>query len=159
MAEIKALDVQDALTRIARENVNTAEAVRHQLVKIFDKAIAEGIRESNPVRSEEIVVPKRRKRASGEGDARHQRILNDLPRLLHAMEKSSHRPALMLQLRFSLLTLTNPKECRYATWPQIDMEAGVWRFQFTRDRVPERVRKTIGPGIGPGRTYQPLLHS
>lgn len=117
-------------------------------MKIFDKAIAEGIRESNPVRSEEIVVSKRRKRASGEGDARHQRILNDLPRLLHAMEKSSHRPALMLQLRFSLLTLTNPKECRYATWPQIDMEAGVWRFSSPATVFREGCEKRLAQGSG-----------
>lgn len=117
----------------------------------------DGIRPDNPARSSEIVVPKRRKRVSGEGEARDRRILAQLPDLLTALETTPRRPSLVLLFRFSLLTLRNPKECRLATWPQIDMDRRIWRFPSMQKEGAETVEVALHDGIIPVLTKARLL--
>ena len=147
MSQITPTDIQEILKTIAKVNVNTADAIRRQLGAIFDEAVEDKIRPDNPARSREIVVPKRRKRVSGEGEARDRRILAQLPELLRALETTGRRPSLVLHCRFNLLTLQHPTETRLATWPQIDMEARLWRFPHMQKEGGEPVEVRLHDGI------------
>ena len=157
MSQIAPADIQEVLKTIAKTNVNTADAIRRQLGAIFDEAVEDRIRPDNPARSSEIVVPKRRKRVSGEGEARDRRILAQLPGLLAALETTPRRPSLVLLFRFSLLTLRNPKECRLATWPQIAMDRRIWRFPSMQKEGAETVEVALHDGIIPVLTKARLL--
>ncbi|MGY6409565.1 MAG: tyrosine-type recombinase/integrase [Alkalilacustris sp.] len=147
MSQIVSADIQEVLKAIAKTNVNTADAVRRQLGAIFDEAVEDGIRPDNPARSSEILVPKRRKRVSGEGESRDRRILAQLPDLLTALETTRRRPSIVLQFRFSLLTLAHPKECRLAAWSQIDMDRRIWRFPSMQKEGAEAVEVALHDGI------------
>lgn len=147
MSQIVSADIQEVLKAIAKTNVNTADAVRRQLAAIFDDAVEDGLRTENPARSSEVVVPKRRKRVSGEGESRDRRILAELPELLTVLQATDRRPALVLQCRFNLLTLRHPMECRLATWPQIDMERRIWRFPHMQKEGGEQVEVALHDGI------------
>jgi integrase len=137
--ELSAEEIRAALLEVARGSVPTAEAVRLRLARLLDEAVADGHRPDNPARTETARPPKRRP-VTTEGDARNVRVLNDLPRFLAELETSGRRPALLLYVRFTLLTLRNPKECRLATWPQIDLDGQVWRFpKMQSEGAPEVV--------------------
>jgi integrase len=147
VSEISATDLQELLKVVAKENVNTADHLRRQLAVIFDDAVAEKLRADNPARSGEIIVPRRRKRVSGEGDARNKRLLAEFPAFLKALEETGRRPALVFLIRFCLLTLRNPKECRLATWPQIDLEARLWRFPSMQKEGAQIVEVALHDGL------------
>lgn len=125
--ELSAEEIRAALLEVARGSPPTAEAVRLRLARLLDEAVADGHRPDNPARTETARPPKRRP-VTSEGDARNARVLSELPRFLADLEGSGRRPALLLYVRFTLLTLRNPKECRLATWPQIDLDGRVWRL-------------------------------
>lgn len=42
------------------------------------------------------------------------------------LENSRRQPNLLCLIRFTLLTLRSPQECRLARWEQIDLAAGTW---------------------------------
>jgi integrase len=144
---ISAADLQELLKVVAKENVNTADHLRRQLAMIFDDAVAEKLRADNPARSGEIMVPRRRKRVSGEGDARNKRLLAEFPAFLKALEETGRRPSLVFSIRFCLLTLRNPKECRLATWPQIDLEARLWRFPVMQKEGAQTAEVRLHDGL------------
>jgi hypothetical protein len=125
--EISAEEIRAALGGVARGSSATAEAVRLRLARLLDEAVADGHRSDNPARTEAARPPKRR-RVTSEGDARNERLLSELPRFLADLEGSGRRPSLLLYVRFALLSLRNPKECRLATWSQMDLDGRTWRF-------------------------------
>ena len=147
MAKVSPEDIQGALNEIAKANTNTADAVRRQLAIIFDEAIEARIRPDNPVRSGGITIIKKTRAVTSEGDARNRRILSELPAFLDALRNSGRRPALVLLMQFTLLSLRHPKECRLATWSQIDEERRVWRFPNMQKEGGEIVEVGLHDGL------------
>lgn len=147
MARVSTEDIQEALNEIAKTNTNTADAVRRQLAIIFDEAIEARIRPDNPVRSGGITIIKKTRAVTSEGDARNRRILSKLPAFLDALRNSGRRPGIVLLMQFTLLSLRHPKECRLATWSQIDEERRVWRFPNMQKEDGEIVEVGLHEGL------------
>lgn len=147
MSKVSAEDIQNVITEISKNNTNIADVVRRQLATIFDEAIDAQIRPDNPVRSGEIVIVKKTRRVTSEGDTRNRRVLSELPAFLDALRNSGRRPGIILLIQFTLLSLRHPKECRLATWSQIDAERRVWRFPNMQKEDGEIVEITLHDGL------------
>ncbi|KPP89985.1 MAG: Phage integrase family [Roseibaca calidilacus] len=147
MARVSVEDIQRVITEISKTNTNTADAVRRQLAILFDESIEARIRPDNPVRSREIVIVKKTRRVTSEGDARNRRVLSELPAFLDALRNSGRRPGIVLLIQFTLLSLRHPKECRLATWSQIDGERRVWRFPNMQKEDGEIVEIRLHDGL------------
>ena len=128
VAEISPEEIRVALEELRQENPNVAKAARTRLIDIFDEAVRDGFRPDNPADRPETRVLAAPKRSTAEGDERSKRVLEQLPGLLETLEASPRRPSLLRLIRFNLLTLRAPQECRLARWEQFDLIERVWRF-------------------------------
>ncbi|MEY8800155.1 tyrosine-type recombinase/integrase [Leisingera sp. XS_AS12] len=128
VADLTSAEIRDALEKVRKVNPNVAKAARTRLIEILDEAVRDGFRKDNPADHPETRVLPAPKRTTAEGDKRKARVLAELPSLLQVLEASPRRPSLLRLIRFNLLTLRAPQECRLARWEQIDLQARLWRF-------------------------------
>lgn len=50
-------------------------------------------------------------------------------------------------VRFTAMSLRNPKECRLATWAQIDLQAWIWRFPKMQNEGAELIEVRLHDGL------------
>lgn len=120
--------IHGALMRIREEKARTAMTVRGHLIALLGEAVSDGLIPENPADRLETRIPAPAKLTTAGGDAKAARVLDQLPAFLEAMMTTSRRPNLMRLLRFMLLTLRAPQECRLARWEQFDIPGRSWTF-------------------------------
>lgn len=140
IADITVADIRTVLEPLFEERVTRGENLRDVLVTLFDVAVSEKLRADNPARSPDAMPLEKRRRITQEGDARDERLFGLLPLFMRDLRESAKRPTLLRMVRFTMLSLRNPKECRLASWEQLDLDARIWRFpsmQIDGGRVVE----------------------
>ena len=129
LSEIRTSDVVAALEVAARSGgATTAQKALPLLGKIFHEAVADGLITESPAAGVSHAQAAPPKLTSRHGQGRTRRVLDALPAFLKDLSASTARPSLLKLVRFTILTVRHPLECRLAKWEQIDLDAGVWRF-------------------------------
>ena len=137
--EITRSEIAAMLGPLRRRNHETARKVRQAMTKLFRWAVAHEYRPNNPADDalEELlpqVAP----------DVVHRPALHHsaVRGALHKIRHSEAKPVTRLAFEFLILTAARTGEVRYATWGEIDLQAGLWtipaaRMKGKRDhRVP-----------------------
>ena len=137
--EITRSEIAAMLGPLRRRNHETARKVRQAMTKVFRWAVAHEYRPNNPADDalEELlpqVAP----------DVVHRPALHHsaVRGALHKIRHSEAKPVTRLAFEFLILTAARTGEVRYATWGEIDLQAGLWtipaaRMKGKRDhRVP-----------------------
>ena len=128
VAEITAQEIRSVLEILHKDSAANAQAVRSRLKQLFDAVVDERLRPDNPARMTEAAPAGRRTRITSEGDARNERIFRLLPPYLRELTESPRRPTVLRLVRFNVLSVRSPMECREAKWDQVNLEDRIWRF-------------------------------
>jgi integrase len=147
VAEITPEEIRAALVPVYEDRVSNGEAVRARLMQLFDAVIEERMRPDNPARAPAARPEQRRQRTTSEGDAGNERIFEILPAFLRDLRESPRRPTLLRMVRFTALSLRNPKECRLATWAQMDLANRIWRFPRMQREGVEMLEVPLHDGL------------
>ncbi|MDA1299075.1 MAG: tyrosine-type recombinase/integrase [Proteobacteria bacterium] len=131
IAEIDAAEILRALRRIeARGHHETAHRVRQRLSQIFRYAVATGRASRDPTADlRGALRPIVTRSRSAITDP--QRV----GQLLRSIEAYPGYPATRLALELLALTFVRPGELRLATWPEVDLQEGVWRIPGERMKM------------------------
>ena len=137
--EITRSEIAAMLGPLRRRNHETARKVRQAMTKLFRWAVAHEYRPNNPADDalEELlpqVAP----------DVVHRPALHHsaVRGALHKIRHSEAKPVTRMAFEFLILTAARTGEVRFATWGEIDLQAGLWtipaaRMKGKRDhRVP-----------------------
>jgi integrase len=137
--EITRSEIAAMLGPLRRRNHETARKVRQAMTKLFRWAVAHEYRPNNPADDalEELlpqVAP----------DVVHRPALHHsaVRGALHKIRHSEAKPVTRLAFEYLILTAARTGEVRFATWGEIDLQAGLWtipaaRMKGKRDhRVP-----------------------
>ena len=128
VSDITTSDVLAVLTPIWSEKHVTAKKVRQRISAVMDWAIAEGLRQDNPVAATVAVLPK------NTAKTRHHRAL-PFAEVFDALERvrnSDAYPVTKLAIEFLTLTATRSGETRGALWTEIDLASATWTIPETR---------------------------
>ena len=138
---VDAIEVADLLRILApiwNAKRETAGQLRANMGKVFEWSIAHGYRTaSNPAGlGLDGALPKRRRRREHR-TALHYR---EVPAALDAVADGPGSEAVKLALRFVALTAVRTAEARKAAWPEIDLDARVWRIPANRMKAEREHR-------------------
>jgi integrase len=155
VGDVTPSDIIEILKPIWVEKAETAKRVLQRLKSIFDYAITNGWRESDPCRGVVQALGGTKHR-----DVKHHRALpyGEVPAFIRTLRTCNSNPITRLAFEFLILTATRSGEMRKAAWPEIDFENAVWVIPKERmkakvaHRVPlshralEILRMARGPG-------------
>ena len=135
---IEAADLLRILAPIWNAKRETAGQLRANMGKVFEWSIAHGYRTAtNPAGPGlDGALPKRRRRREHRA-ALHYR---EVPEALAAVADGPGSEAVKLALRFVALTAVRTAEARKAAWPEIDLDARVWRIPANRMKAEREHR-------------------
>ncbi|WP_447896065.1 tyrosine-type recombinase/integrase [Vreelandella sp. GE22] len=121
ISRIECATVQRAIE--ARGAYNIAEKVRVWMNQIFSEAIAEGLCELNPASELHRIA------AIAPPSQRYPHLVEaDLPEFLRALNHSKSRTTTLTAIWTILRTASRPGMVRFAEWPEISFEDGLWRI-------------------------------
>lgn len=135
--EITTEDVLGILKPIWETKNETASRTRGRIERVLDAAKAKGYRSGeNPARWRghlQLLLPKRKKLSRG-----HHAALpfDSLPEFMPKLRAKAGMSA--KALRFLILTTSRSIEVRFATWPEIDLDAKLWIVPKERMKSKER---------------------
>ncbi|MCP1313359.1 MULTISPECIES: tyrosine-type recombinase/integrase [unclassified Halomonas] len=127
----------------ARGAHNIAEKVRSWVNQIFSEAIAEGLCELNPASELRHIA------AKAPDTVHYPHLLEvELPAFLVAMSASRSRPITQAAVWMALRTASRPGMVRFAEWPEISFEDGLWvlnadKMKMRRDHVVPLSTQTL----------------
>lgn len=105
----------------ARSAFNVAKKTRGWLKEIFSQAIAKGMMEYNPA-SELLAIA-----AEAPKTKQYPHLLEpELPDFLRAMHRTTSRLIARTAAWLTIWTASRPGMVRWAEWPDIDLDGGVW---------------------------------
>lgn len=114
----------------AKGKHETASRVRQRIGQVFRYAIATGRADRDPTAD--------LKGALMPAATQHRAAITtpaEFGALLRAVDGYSGQPASRAALRLAPLTFVRPGELRMARWPEIDLEAAIWRIPSTRMKM------------------------
>jgi integrase len=139
VADVSRAEVIGILEPLWNTKPETASRIRWRLEAVFDAAIARGLRTAeNPAREGPVkaALGARRKRT------RHHAAMpwREVPAFLKRLSELDSSMAAMA-LQFTILTAARTGEVLGTTWPELDLDAGVWQIEAGRmkTRRPHRV--------------------
>ncbi|MGB5097470.1 MAG: integrase arm-type DNA-binding domain-containing protein [Porticoccaceae bacterium] len=114
----------------AKGKHETASRVRQRIGQVFRYAIATGRADRDPTADlKGALIP---------AATQHRAAITtpaEFGALLRAIDGYSGQPASRAALRLAPLTFVRPGELRMARWPEIDLEAAIWRIPSTRMKM------------------------
>jgi len=132
--DVKAPELLDVLLKLQRQIPETASRVRQRLDAIFEDAIFHGYCSSNPAGAiRRKLREAASKRERGEFAALPYR---EAPAFLIDLRAAEGVAARCLE--FALLTAARTNEVIGATWPELDLEEGVWIVPAERMKAGEQ---------------------
>jgi integrase len=136
IAQVGIEDVLRVLKPIWSDKTETASRLQGRIEKIFDLAVASGLRETNPARWKNYLSL--RLPAPGRiAEVKHHPSLpyQALPQFMQALSGRSGMGARALE--FLILTAVRSGSVRQARWPEIDFHARDWRIpsQHTKTKT------------------------
>ena len=136
IAQVGIEDVLRVLKPIWSDKTETASRLQGRIEKIFDLAVASGLRETNPARWKNYLSL--RLPAPGRiAEVKHYPSLPhpELPKFMQALSVRSGMAARALE--FLILTAVRSGSVRQARWPEIDFHAREWRIpnEHTKTRT------------------------
>lgn len=135
IAEIKAFSLRAVFQKIresGREEI--ARRCRVSVGQIMRQAVVDGLIETDPTQS----LP-RDKRIK---PVQHYAALtepHEVARLMAAIDGYSGSPVVCAALKLSAMLFQRPGEIRHMEWPQLDLEARVWRYTVSKNLTPHIV--------------------
>lgn len=132
VAEITAPELLDCLKRTQdRGHIETAHRVKTLCGQVFRYAISKGRAERDPTPD--------LKGALRSARGKHHAALTDPEKvgpLLRAIDGYGGTPTVIAALKISPLIFVRPGELRQALWEDIDLKAGEWAFQPSKNADP-----------------------
>jgi integrase len=126
--EITRQETAQLLTRIEREAPSVAKIMRTHLVHIFERAIDEGLLETNPVPSVRLLKSRRW--------VSHQAMtLDRWPAFLSRLMAADASPFTKGALLLVVLTACRKTEACGARWEEFDLDAGEWTIPAERMKM------------------------
>ncbi|SFQ55744.1 Integrase [Roseivivax halotolerans] len=139
IADVDIEDVVAVLRPVWLKKPETARRIRMRLERVLDAAKVRGLRSGeNPARwrgNLELLLPKQPK-----ADGHHAAMpWADVPAFMEQL--AAREGVAALALRWTILTAARTSEVLYATWDEIDVDAGIWEVPAERmkARRPHRV--------------------
>jgi len=144
VAQITTAHVLSVLEGIWQEKPETASRIRGRIETVLDSAKARGYREGeNPARWRghiAQILPARSRLTRGH----HKALPYDaLPAFMARLRERQAMAALALE--FVILTAARTNEVLGATWPEIDLEKGVWTVPARRMKGGKEHRVPLSP--------------
>ena len=164
-------DVFRVLSPIWHAKPTTGKLVRQRIGAVLAVAVAKGLRSDNPADTVKAMLAKHQ---SVETKGHRSLPYGDVATALAKVRESRANRSTALAFEFLVLTAARSGEVRFATWSEIDMDAGIWtvpakRMKAGREhRVPLSARAldvlsaahSLGTGrsdlVFPGRTGKPI---
>ena len=164
-------DVFRVLSPIWHAKPTTGKLVRQRIGAVLAVAVAKGLRSDNPADTVKAMLGKHQ---SVETKGHRSLPYGDVAAALAKVRESRANRSTVLALEFLVLTAARSGEVRFATWSDIDTDAGTWtvpaeRMKAGREhRVPLSARaldvlseaRSLGTGrsdlVFPGRTGKPI---
>lgn len=160
LADIKPRELKEVFQRIkASGREETARRTRVLVGQVFRQAVSDGLADVDPTASlprEKRVKAKRHFAAFTEPA--------DVARLMKAIGAYTGTPEVCAALKLSALLFQRPGEIRRMEWPQLDLDAGLWRYTVTKTMTPHivplsrqaaDVLRSLHPLTGHAPTSQP----
>ena len=136
VSDVTSEQILEVLKPIWETKTETAKRLQGRIEKIFDLAIASGLRETNPARWKNF-LSLRLPAPSRITEVKHYPSLPhpDLPKFMQALSMRSGMAARALE--FLILTAVRSGSVRQARWSEIDFHAGEWRIpnEHTKTRT------------------------
>ena len=164
-------DVFRVLSPIWHAKPTTGKLVRQRIGAVLAVAVAKGLRSDNPADAVKAMLAKHQ---SVERKGHRSLPYGDVAAALTKVRESRANRSTALAFEFLVLTAARSGEVRFATWSEIDTDAGTWtvpakRMKAGREhRVPLSARaldllseaRSLGTGrsdlVFPGRTGKPI---
>ena len=164
-------DVFRVLSAIWHAKPTTGKLVRQRIGAVLAVAVAKGLRSDNPADTVKAMLAKHQ---SVETKGHRSLPYGDVAAALAKVRESRENRSTVLAFEFLVLTAARSGEVRFATWSEIDTDAGTWtvpakRMKAGREhRVPLSARaldvlseaRSLGTGrsdlVFPGRTGKPI---
>ena len=164
-------DVFRVLSPIWHAKPTTGKLVRQRMGAVLAVAVAKGLRSDNPADTVKAMLAKHQ---SVETKGHRSLPYGDVAAALAKVRESKANRSTALAFEFLVLTAARSGEVRFATWSEIDTDAGIWtvpakRMKAGREhRVPLSARaldvlsaaRSLGTGrsdlVFPGRTGKPI---
>ena len=164
-------DVFRVLSPIWHAKPTTGKLVRQRIGAVLAVAVAKGLRSDNPADTVKAMLAKHQ---SVETKGHRSLPYGDVAAALAKVRESKANRSTVLAFDFLVLTAARSGEVRFATWSEIDTDAGTWtvpaeRMKAGREhRVPLSARaldvlseaRSLGTGrsdlVFPGRTGKPI---
>ena len=141
IGSVKAAHILEVIEPIWNAKRRTAERLKTNISRVFDRAITLEWRETNPVDKLASVLPKAK--PNGESKVKHHAALEhgDVAGAIAKVQASNASKAAKLAFEFVVLTSARNTEAREATWAEIDLDAKVWSIADKRMKMarPHRV--------------------
>ena len=134
--EIRTKDVLGVLEPIWHEKHVTAGRVKTRISAVMKWAIAQGLRQDNPVSALDAVLPTIKHQTQHHAALPYAQV----PAVLAKIRKSDEYAGTVLAMRFLILTATRSQETREANWCEISRDRTTWtipadRMKMKRDHV------------------------
>ena len=164
-------DVFRVLSPIWHAKPTTGKLVRQRIGAVLAVAVAKGLRSDNPADTVKAMLAKHQ---SVETKGHRSLPYGDVAAALAKVRESRENRSTALAFEFLVLTAARSGEVRFATWSELDTDAGTWtvpakRMKAGREhRVPLSARaldvlseaRSLGTGrsdlVFPGRTGKPI---
>ena len=164
-------DVFRVLSPIWHAKPTTGKLVRQRMGAVLAVAVAKGLRSDNPADTVKAMLAKHQ---SVETKGHRSLPYGDVAAALAKVRESKANRSTVLAFEFLVLTAARSGEVRFATWSDINTDAGTWtvpaeRMKAGREhRVPLSARaldvlseaRSLGTGrsglVFPGRTGKPI---
>lgn len=128
--QITATDVLAVLQPLWHNKQETAKRLKQRLNDVFERALAKGFIEINPVTKAKAALGKQRI-VRKHFESIHYSELADA---LATLDNSGASFGLKCLARFSALTAVRPGEARGARWSEMDLESKVWHIPAQRKK-------------------------
>ena len=138
--QITSADILEVLTPIWNLKRETARRVKQRMAIVFDAAVVEGFRDTNPVHPVSAALPKTGK------PVRHMPSMPyfDIPKFLEDLWASPRVTEIIkLAIEFTILTASRSGEVRNARWDEIKDD--LWVIPSTRMKAGREHRVPLSP--------------
>ena len=141
VGEITAADIHAALTPHWNARRETARRVKGRIAQVMRWAIAQGLRDSDPMAAVTAALPR-----GGNGVEHHRALPHaEVAAALATVRASGAWAGTRLGFAFLTLTATRGGEVRGARWGEIDRDAAVWTIPGSRTKVGRAHRVPLSP--------------
>ena len=134
--DISSRDIRDTLAPIWRKKPETARRVLQRITAVLDYAHSIELRQNEaPTRSVRAGLGKQNAKTKHHASLPY----SEMPKLMEELAAKEGMGS--IALRFAIYTASRSGEVRFATWPEIDWERGVW--ERPADRMKMRVEHAV----------------